>query len=411
MNPGDLPAVLATIVLLGSAAPVFAADGEVARLSPGVSAVEAPPQVAPKKAEATSEWQLKPRWRVQYDFAEIDGPIGLLGAANYDDLRRARIGVDLKAPNGFLARVEGEFSTDPIEFTDAYVGWSGKGISILAGQQKNFTPLDDMTSNLNSSFIERAAFSTTFGYARRTGISVVYLKDDWAIGGGVFTDPLIVLNDVKSNSLSGDFRGYWEPQVGKAKLHFGAAYHIRDLNGFGNIPTRYRQRPLVRITDARYIGTPALDVDREQRYGLEAAAVSGRFHGAAEVHWLKADRVGQADPTLFGGYAEAGIFLTKDSRPLKAGLFGAIKPHKPLGGGGIGAVQINVRYDYLDLNSAGVTGGKQDGYLASLIWTPVEFVRLMANYARLDYSDTAIAVAGRRDYSVDVMAFRFQLSY
>jgi len=411
MNSGNLPAVLATMVLLASATPVLAVEGEEAQSQQSGSVVEGPVPTAPKKAEKKSEWQVKPRWRVQYDVAEIDGPAGLPGTGSYDDLRRARIGVDIKAPNGFLARVEGEFSTDPIEFTDAYVGWSGNGISIVAGQQKNFTPLDDMTSNLNTSFIERAAFSTTFGYGRRTGISAVYSKADWAIGGGVFTDPFILINDVKSNSLSADFRGYWEPKVGKAALHFGAAYHIRELNDFANITTRYRQRPLVRITDTRYIGTPALNVDREQRYGLEAAAVSGRFHGAAEVHWLNASRVGLSDPTLFGGYAEAGVFLTKDTRPLKAGVFGAIKPHKPLGSGGIGAVQVNVRYDYLDLNSAGVTGGKQDGYLASLIWTPVDFVRLMANYARLDYTDAIIAVAGRRDYSVDVMAVRFQLNY
>lgn len=366
---------------------------------------------APKSEENTSSWQIKPRWRVQYDIAEIDGPTGLPGAGDYDDLRRARIGVDIKAPHGFLARVEGEFSTDPIEFTDAYVGWSGKGINILAGQQKNFTPLDDITSNLNISFMERAAFSTTFGYARRTGVSVVYSKGTWAIGGGVFTDPLIMLNDVKSNSISADVRGYWEPQLGKAKLHLGAAYHWRNLNDFGDVTTRYRQRPLVRITDTRYIGTPGLTVDKEQRYGLEAAAVAGRFHGAAEVHWLNASRLGLADPTFFGGYAEAGVFLTNDSRPLKGGAFGGIKPKKPLGSGGIGAVQVNVRYDYLDLNSAGVTGGKQDGYLASLIWTPVEFLRLMVNYARLDYSDAAIAVGSDRDYSVDVIGARAQLSF
>ena len=332
-------ATAAIIFAVASAAPALAVEDQDAQSPVSRSSGDKSSAVAPKKAEKKSEWQLKPRWRVQYDVAEIDGPTALPGAGSYDDLRRARIGVDIKAPNGFLARVEGEFSTDPIEFTDAYVGWSGKGISVLAGQQKNFTPLDDMTSNLNTSFIERAAFSTTFGYGRRTGISAVYSKADWAIGGGVFTDPLILLNDVKSNSLSADFRGYWEPKVGKATLHLGAAYHIRDLNDFANIPIRYRQRPLVRITDTRYIGTPALNVDREQRYGLEAAAVSGRFHGAAEVHWLNASRVGLANPTLFGGYAEAGVFLTKDTRPLKAGVFGAIKPHKPLGSGGIGAVQ------------------------------------------------------------------------
>ena len=199
--------------------------------------------------------------------------------------------------------------------------------------------------------------------------------------------------------------------MGGTKLHLAASYHLRDLNDVGVTPQRYRVRPSIRITDTRYIGTRGLAVDTEQRFGLEAAAVNGRFHFASEAHWLKADRVALADPTFFGAYAEAGVFLTNDSRPLKGGLFGAIKPKKPVGGGGIGAVQINLRYDYLDLNSRGVTGGKQNGLLASLIWTPAENFRLMGQYSKLKYTDAIIAVAGDRSYTVDVIGVRGQLSY
>ncbi len=368
--------------------------------------------VAPvKKEEPKPDWQLKPRWRLQYDVANIDGPEGLPGDGRISDIRRAQLGIDIKMPHGFSARVEGEFTADPLEFTDVYLAWDAKGINITAGQHKSFTPLDEMTSDLNTSFLERAAFVTAFGYGRRTGLSAGYAKGDWAINGGIFTDPLIMLDDVKSNSISADFRGYWSPKLGNVKLHLGAGYHWRDLKDFSDISTRYRQRPALRITDTRYISTPGFIVDREQRYGLEGAVVSGRFHGAAEVHWLDASRPGLADPKFFGGYGEIGVFLTKDSRPLKGGVFGGIKPKKPLGSGGFGAVQVNIRYDYLDLNSTGVTGGKQDGYLASLIWTPIENLRLVLNYARLDYSDAAIAVAGDRNYSVDVLGLRGQLSF
>lgn len=365
----------------------------------------------PEKAKPKAQWQLKPRWRLQYDIADLDGPTGLAGLGKVEDIRRAQLGIDLKMPGGFSARVEGEFSTDPIEFVDAYLAWDGKGVNVTAGQHKPFTPLDDMTSDLNTSFMERAAFSTTFGYGRRTGISAGYAKGDFGVNGGVFTDPLLQLNDVQSNSVSFDSRAYWSPKMGSTKLHFGASYHLRDLNDFGLATTRYRLRPALRITDTRYIGTPALWVTKEQRYGLEAAAVSGRFHAAAEVHWLNATRTGFDNPTFFGGYAEAGVFLTSDSRPLKGGAFGGIKPKKPVGSGGVGAVQLNLRYDYLDLNSKGVTGGKQDGYMASLIWTPTENFRLMGQYSKLKYSDAAIAVAGDRNYTVDVVGVRGQISY
>ena len=385
---------------------------EAAVNPPAPTDAKAADSTPPKAAETPkSGWQLKPRWRLQYDIADIDGPTGLSGQGKFEDIRRAQLGVDVKIPGGFSARVEGEFSADPIEFVDAYLAWDGKGVNVTAGQFKPFSPLDDMTSDLNTSFVERAAFVTAFGYSRRTGLSAGYSKGDFGINGGVFTDPLIQLNDVQSNSFSVDTRAYFSPKMGKAKLHFGAAYHWRDLNDFGLATTRYRQRPLVRITDTRYIGTPGLAITKEQKYGLEAAGVMGRFHAAGEIHWLKASRTGLDNPSFFGGYAETGFFLTNDSRPLKGGAFGAIRPKKPLGNGGIGAVQVNVRYDYLDLNSAGVTGGKQDGYMASLIWTPVDCLRVMANYARLDYTDARVAVAGDRAYAVDVIAIRGQLTF
>ena len=330
-------------------------------------AVEAEPA---KSEKQKSEWQIKPRWRVQYDVAEIDGPTGLAGRGDFEDIRRARVGIDLKMPKGFAARVEAELTADPVELTDAYLQWSNKHFKVMAGQQKPQLPLDEENSNLNISFLERAAFVSTFGYGRRTGVSGHYTTGDWSISGGVYTDPLIALNDVSTNSTSIDVRTFWSPKFGKTKFHLAAAYHWRDLNDVGTVPTRYRSRPSIRIVDTRYIGTPGLAVEKEQRFGLEAAAVNGRFHFAGETHWLKADRAGLDDATFFGAYAEIGVFLTKDSRPLKGGAFVAIKPSKPLVGGGMIAVQFNMRYDYLDLNSRTIIGGKQNGLLASLIWTP-----------------------------------------
>ena len=411
MNLRTLLTSAAVMVAVVSAAPALAVEGDNAQSPVSGSSGDAASPPAAKKPEPTSEWELKPRWRVQYDVANVSGPAGLIGTGDFEDLRRARIGVDLKMPSGFAARVEAELSTNPIEFTDAYIQWSDKHFKVIAGQQKAQLPLDEENSNLNISFLERAAFVSAFGYSRRTGISGHYTKGDWSIAGGVYTDPLIQLNDVPTNSTSLDFRGFWSPKLGKTKLHLAASYHARDLNDVGASPVRYRARPAIRITDTRYIGTAGLAVDKEQRFGLEAAAVNGRFHFASEAHWLKADRVTLADPTFFGAYAEAGFFLTKDTRPLKGGLFGGIKPNKPVGGGGIGAVQVNLRYDYLDLNSKSITGGKQYGLMASLIWTPADNFRLMGQYSKLKYTDAAIAVAGNRNYTVNVVGVRGQISY
>ncbi|KQZ61432.1 hypothetical protein ASD67_19610 [Sphingopyxis sp. Root1497] len=395
--------------LLPLGAPALAAEPVQGPPNPSPAASDAESAKAPAKK---SEWEFKPRWRLQYDFANVSGPAGLAGTGHSEELRRAQLGVDIKMPGGFSARVEGEFTADPIEFVDAYVAWNGDGINVTAGQQKFFTPLDDMTSDLNTSFTERAALVTAFNFSRRTGLSAGYAKGDFQINGGVSTDPLIQLDDVDDNSQAAHIRAVWMPKFGKTNVHLGAAYHWKHRQDSELVPVRYRQRPLVHSVETRYIATPGLLAEREQTYGVEAAAVNGPFHFASEAYWQHASRDGASDPTFFGAYAEVGFFLTKgDSRPLKGGQFGAIKPKKPLDDGGIGAVQVNARYDYLDLNDAGITGGTQKGYMASIIWSPTSWMRLMAQYARLNYRDAAIAVAGDRDYGVDVVGARVQFTY
>lgn len=410
MYSARFTAVFATVVSLALAAPAAAeTTGNAGSASERPLAEIA--QAEPVKADAEPEWQLTPRWRFQYDVAALDGPNGLIGTGNLEGIRRARVGVDFKMPHGFAARLDTELSTDPITLADAYVQWSNSRFKVVLGQQKAQLPLDEDTATLNTSFLERAAFVSAFGYSRRTGISGHYVSGDFGVSGGMYTDPLILLNDVATNSRSVDVRAHWSPRLATTTMHFGAAYHWRDLNDIGSTPIGYRSRPALRITDTQYMGTPALSVEKEQRFGLETAAVHGRLHVASEVHWLKAQRDGLTDPIFFGAYAEVGVFLTKDSRPLKGGLFGAIKPSNPVGGGGIGALQLNVRYDFLDLNSSAVIGGVQNGYLASLIWTPTENFRLMGQYAMLNYSDADISVSGLRVYGVNIFAVRGQISF
>jgi len=396
-------ATLAMLMRFGLSAPVAAQSVNQAQASSDAR--------TPKTDELLSEWQLKPRWSVQYDVASIDGPDGLAGVGNFQDFRRAGIGIDLVMPHGFSARLEAELTADPIEMTDAYLRWNGKNVRVTLGQQKAQFPLDQENSKFNTSFLERAAFVSAFGYTRRTGISGQYVTGDWGISGGIYTDPILRLNDVETNSSSFDARTYWSPQLAKTKLHFGAAYHLRDLNDFRLASTRYQSRPALGITETRYVGTPALGVAKEHRFGIEAAFVQGRLHFASEAHWLKAERDLLGDAKFFGAYAEVGVFLTQDSRPLRGGMFGAITPRKPVGAGGLGAVQLNLRYDYLDLNSGAIKGGKQNGYLASLIWTPAASFRLMGQYTKLYYTDAVIAVAANRAYSVDMVGMRGQMSF
>ncbi|GAB5488588.1 MAG: porin [Parasphingorhabdus sp.] len=358
-------------------------------------------------------WSFKPRGRVLIDAGSLGSvPSTIMtddrGFSN--EARRVRLGVQGTIPGGFGYKVEADVA-DGVELTDAYLDYKDGGLKIKVGQHNNFQSLEELSSSNDTSFIERSAFTDAFGFQRKVGVSAEYKAGNVLLQGGVFTDNIDDLNGA-NDSIGLDGRVVFAPKLGDTQLHIGGSIHWRDL-GNNVTSVRYRQRPLIHTVDTRFINTGRImGATDETSYGLEAAIVSGRFHAAGETHWAKVTRTGMPNPTFFGGSIEGGVFLTDDSRVYKDGVFKSLKVKNPVGKGGIGALQFNVRYDHLDLVDAGIIGGTQDGYMASLIWTPVNQIRFLINYGHLSYEDAFGIVAGApNNYSVDVFGARAQVSF
>lgn len=360
-------------------------------------------------------WSIKPRARIQLDAGTVSSPPGIeddrLGY--HDEVRRAYIGVDGKIPGGFGYRAEIDVSEGQAEFTDLYLTYQPvKSLTLTLGQTKPFWGLEELTSDLFPSFNERAAINNAFGYERRVGVSAEFASGPVLLQGGVFTGNLLDFDDGGEDARSFDARAVFMPKVDGAQLHFGGSVHVRASNESAD-SVRYRVRPFVHTSDIRFVDTGEIPATGENGYGLEAAYIRGPFHVAAETHWQEVDRIDGPDATFFGYSVEAGLFLTKgDTRGYRKGQFDRVRPANPVGRGGIGAVQLNARYDYLDLNDAGIVGGIQKGYEFALSWTPTAYTRVIANYARMEYSDAAIpAAGGDRSYGADVFGIRLQADF
>ena len=402
-------------------APPPAPQSAVAPSPPAAGAAAAAPPPS-----SSSGLTFKPFGRLQYDVGWVESPPGVsdrgLGFAT--ELRRGRIGAEGTIPGGFGYKIELDFADNDVEIVDAFLSYKpSDALALTLGQHNNFQSLEEVTSSRYLSFLERAAFTDAFGFERRVGLSATLTSGDAIAQAGVFTDNIEDLSNAQdaaglgdeNNAVGLDGRVVYAPKLGGIQLHVGASAHIRDTGdaaAFGP-PVRYRQRPFVHTSNTRFLATPNLAVEEETSYGLEAAAISGPFHATGELHWLTAQTLipGQK-PTFFGGYAEAGWFLTGESRGYKGGRWDRTKVLKPVGKGGLGAFQVNLRYDYLDLASDGVAGGTQSGYLAGLMWIPQDHVRFLLNYGRLQYEGAAPAAAGGdRHYAVEVVGARAQVDF
>ena len=417
----SLEAQLATAKAQAQAATTAAG----AATASAAAATEAAAKAAPKSAvawkgapEITGEggWSFKPRGRMQLDAGWVGSPAGIVDASTGfgNEMRRAYLGFEGKIPGGFGYRAEIDVANGGAEITDFYLTYqASKALAVTVGQIKPFFGLEEVTSDLFTSFTERASANNAFGYERRVGLSAALTQGDLLLQGGVFTDNTSDLSSDENNTYSLIGRAVFAPKLGDAQLHLGATAQWRDLNDAAT-SVRYRVRPFIHTPDIRFVDTGNVSAVGETGYGLEAAYIGGPFHAVAESHWQRVGRPGAlVDPTFFSAYAEVGMFLTKgDTRGYRGGQFDRIKPANPVGKGGIGAVQVNLRYDYLDLIDAGVVGGKQDTYALGLVWTPTDYTRFMANYARLVYGNAFLpAAGGDRNYAVDALGMRAQFDF
>ena len=355
-------------------------------------------------------WSFTPRGRLMFDAGFTDVPDSTGRDDGFgNEVRRARLGASGDLPGGFGYKVEVDFASNEIDVADAILSYEDGGLEVVVGHHNNFQSLEELTSSLHTTFIERAAFTDAFGFQRRLGASLTYSAGALMAQAGVFTDNI---DETDSDNRGFDGRLVFMPEMGDAQLHLGGSFHYADL-GTPGTGVRYRQRPLVHFTSERFIDTKSIGAQSETGYGLEAAAIMGRFHAAAEGFWQSVDlSAAGEDPTFFGGNLEAGMFLTADSRGYKDGKFDRVKPTNPVGEGGLGSLQFNLRYDHLDLNDAAITGGKQAGYLASLIWKPTDYTALILNYGRLQYDDAVHPTAdGDTSYGVDAVGVRAQVDF
>ncbi|WP_340587818.1 OprO/OprP family phosphate-selective porin [Erythrobacter alti] len=368
---------------------------------------------AAPEVESDDGFSFKPFGRLMLDAGWTALPDGLGLSDGFDaEIRRARLGVSGDIPGGFAYKMEVDFAGNEVTITDALIEYGAGDFDIMVGQFNNFQSMEELTSSRFTSFIERAAFTDAFGFTRRAGVAVEYGGDNLLVQGGIFADNFEDMPG--SDRWSVDGRAAFFPEVGDTQLHFGGSLHYAEI-GEGET-VRYRQRPLVHFTSNRLINTGNLPATSEFGAGLEFAAINGPFHVAAEGYRQKLSGLPtMQNATFHGGFVEAGIFLTPgDSRGYSGGRFNRTRPANPVGEGGIGAVQLNVRYDYLELNDAdaGIIGGTQNGFLASLIWTTTDHTRFQINYGKLDYSDAAIALpSGDRDYSADAIGMRAEFDF
>jgi phosphate-selective porin OprO/OprP len=415
---------------------------------------------APQFEDKDAGFSFKPKGFAQFDagFVGTPGPdrSGTVGGLNYNNLgwnsraRRLVFGAEGTLPGGFGYKAEFNFAQGTLDYEDVVLTYQRpkSPLQVTIGNFYPLSSLDTMTSSRLVSFLERASFTDAFGYNRRLGIAIGLADpaDQYTLTAGVWGQEINNSSTFNRTGWQASVRGTYSPMLGSTRLHLGANFQHRVTQRDAQ-NVQYRSRPFTQITDQRFVDTGLIAADGDDIAGIELGAIMKSFHFAAEAQkaWVRGYEPGKTfgenngvagglfyagDPSFTGGYAEVGYYLTGESRAYKGGKWDRTKVLKPFDQGGWGAIQLNARVDYLDLNDrvAGTTlaapnyinGGKQIGYEASLIWNPMDYLRFQAQYAHGSYTGgprattvnpTSTDAANQRDFDLDTFALRAQIEF
>ena len=436
---------------------------------------------APLLEDKGEGWSFKPRGRIQYDAGFIDNPDNAIVTRNLGfntRVRRIRLGAEGTIPGGFGYKFEMDFANASTGFGDAILTYApaGKPWSLTIGNHETLNGLEQISSSRFLSFMERTAFDDAFLNTRRIGLSAGFVNKAGTLraNAGLFAAHSID-STLDNDGWIAAARTVWSPLWNGNQMHFGLNFQHRNFqsNANGNPSAgsgqpsngqlaRYRARPFSQLTDVRFVDTGNFAARSDDILGAEFIGIFKSLHVNAEGQVLRANAYDPGDmtagldqfagnasvlvpsgnPTFWGGYVEAGYFLTGETRGYKGGQWDRTKVLKPFSKGGWGALQVNGRVDYLDLNdkklwnscannfttglacTASVDhgrGGTQLGLLASLVWIPEDYMRFYFQYAhaRINGGPSAILVepgtpATQRDgidYGVNTVQARAQVDF
>lgn len=395
------------------------------------------PGPAPTFSDPGGNFTFKPRGTLQVDYAAYNERAGGYDYSNGTDIRRARFGFEGTAFTKFKWRLDAEYVKGTVNLLDAYVSYPlSPKWSVTVGQHKAPYGLEANSTDALNSFLERGMASNAFGAVgaeRRIGVSLAYASDRLNASFGVFGSGETVGRNATTPDEGYGINGrvVWEPVTDAGKLvHLGASAYY--ATNFEANSLTISDRPNTRVDGGRIVSAsitgsnpatgPQTGAKSAIYLGGEAAFVRGPFSLQGEYGRLSIDRFGAPSADFDGFYVFGSWFVTGESRPFKGGVADRVKPFDEFdpSAGGLGAIELLVRYDQLDLTDRVLSplGRKATSWTGGLNWYLNPHTRFVFNYIRFKGENSPLYVlpapvagTGPRTAKGDAFATRLQFDF
>ena len=252
--------------------------------------------------------------RLQFDKTWVSSDDTSLGLQNSSKLRRGRIGAKGKVDGGWKYKAAIDFANNNSNVKDAFIA---KKLSeheyIKIGQFKEPFSLEELTSSLSTTFMERASINGVVP-GRKVGIGYNTRIDNINIQTGIFGDSIGTSSSSDDETNSATIRITNFKNNNNATFHIGGAYRISEPSE-DSVTYNIKPEASVETTGgSSVISATVNNVDVVSQSGIELAYVKNRFSIQGEYITTDLSIENSNNQRIEGYYGQISYFLTNDTR-------------------------------------------------------------------------------------------------
>jgi phosphate-selective porin OprO/OprP len=361
--------------------------------------------------------------RIQYDFAFVsayDDNTTDKDWLNANEFRRAYISAKGKVGNKISYKAEFELAGSKIGYRDVYLKYDGGKLGSLAfGSVAEATGLNMSTSSKYITFMERSMLTSFQNFRWQSGFHYANTK----LFGGKATFQMALTG-------SGDHHAGFKDLSLEDGMNFTARatttlMNDKDAHKVVHLGVNFDSRPgkNVKFRTENHVGSKyalGFASDKRSDIGFEVATTFGplSIQGEYKMNNSTVDVVNKTFKTN-SFYVFASYFITGEHRPYKKGTFGRVKPKNDVDNGGMGALEVAVRYSAVDNTDFKSYVGdsnydKVNNITFGLNWYLNAHARVMYNYVATDLNGIGGDIDSNGDPKVDKKAahmFRVALDF
>jgi len=324
--------------------------------------------------------------RLQVDSAIYDEDKSRIG--NGTNIRRGILGIKGKLKDlldsdelaKWTYKVGYDFADNEVSAKDLWLGYEfNESFSVQIGNFKEPFSHENLMSSAGTVFMERS-LADALSTGRKMGFGVFKNWTKYSIQLGVFSEKVDEKRDEEDEGLAFTGRVTAQPiydKESKTVLHFGLAASSRHLSIDDSVYDLDSTLE-IEVNDMKLLETGDINNARKiVRLGGEVAFVSKKYlYFMSEVIQLKVKREAEDDLTFTGGAFTLGRSLWGPMRYFDRGdrTLGKVNMSKRQT-----ALELALRYSWLDLVDGGVAGGVGKNLGVALNWYPQKLIRFSLN--------------------------------